>query len=617
MAAGGAAGANGLPMPREKLVPVIVNLLVQRGETAVNEIEKRIAAKQGFQIKGVQVAADLLEEALVLYRKKNDTPSLDAAKAVAAPRSAAAPPTGAASKWVPPEVSASAKASITVAELDDAKPYCATVKVVGENKVAILTKPDVLSTATANHVAAGAEVEVVAKLAPPKDGRVYLRLKSPATPGWICTRSRKDFSKIVIRPLDWQASIEPEETASLVDGLLAAVDEYGIRSDGGSGAALPAWFKATSRGHILSSPSVASASTAAAVTLASGDEFVAEGVYMNPSDGRAYLRLQNGRGWISERMRTNFFKSQVQAIMGPTAKSSVAPPSASLSRSSSDVGQSQSLPATKAWKTALSNLEAPKAAPSMSVGSVGSRKPIVVNRKDEDLPKPVVKSREPALAKGPILYRSDVDMWPEELRPPRPIERSVRTKLRRVYDEFGKRVAEAEKDLKEVQERVDGYARACPAQKEMLQYAETIRKELAKASKDWVQAAKKMLGSEGVDLDTPYTGRVPSAAPSTAARVKPAQVNGDRWYCAMIRAGSSDFDAPAKKADADSPDSPEKAGAALKHFGPLRQRASDATLDLQRMKRQLSSSDLSKVSSGDVPAAAPAKKARMVNVNID
>lgn len=65
-----------------------------------------------------------------------------------------------------------------------------------------------------------------------------------------------------------------------------------------------------------------------------------------------------------------------------------------------------------------------------------------------------------------VVFRSDTELWPPELQPPKPMKRHLRLQLRRLYRDHGCRVKECLEDLKEVKAKAESFTRSCAAQKD-------------------------------------------------------------------------------------------------------------------------------------------------------
>lgn len=94
---------------------------------------------------------------------------------------------------------------------------------------------------TGEYLAGGGVVEAVARFVCPKDGRVYVRLKEPG--GWACTRSRKNFLKVVLTPVGNEAPLEPAKCREPYDSVamrfLPHIDPETMEVVGGSSPSRP------------------------------------------------------------------------------------------------------------------------------------------------------------------------------------------------------------------------------------------------------------------------------------------------------------------------------------------------------------------------------------------
>jgi hypothetical protein len=159
-----------------------------------------------------------------------------------------------------------------------------------------------------------------------------------------------------------------------------------------------------------------------------------------------------------------------------------------------------------------------------------------------------------------VVLRSDVELWPKLLGAPKPIKGEMRNALRRLGRFYFRKVKECEEDLKEVEERVESYARACDAKKTFQSHAEALRKEITKVEQEWKAAIEK---------DIPGLDGLPSRKPPSAAgggTVAPVQVYGQPWHCAVIRTQQDDG---------------EGGKSTVQHFGPLRAENAEAAGDLK------------------------------------
>jgi len=580
---------------REQLVTLIVKLLAQKGDSAVHEVERRAASGEGFVIKGITVESDVLRESLVRFKQQGKGPvvidEVSGTSAVPAGATSSGPSATAPAgvRWTPTASTASL-ASKALIECETAEPFCENIAVIGGNKVAVLPKPNVICRPTGEYLQTGDTAEVIARSVSPRDGRVYLRLKKFC--GWVCTRSRKDFSKVVLASPGSKVPLEPPVCGASFGShavqLLPAVPADSIGA--GAAAVREVRFRAlTGRCQILSAPTFEAGTSTSGTSLQVREVFAADGVFVQPADGRAYLRLRDGRGWVSERSRADFTRPAVEPLVAGGLK--WGPPGVSDDVVEVVDGRPGAGEATVQRRRAI-----------------GGKKVIVVERQEEP-PTDASTTKRPreesssSAGSVAVVYRSDVELWPEELGAPRPLVTAARMKLRRLHGFFGKTVHESEQDLKQVTEHAETFKRACPTQKELHQHADHLRKEVAKAKKEWVKAAKDALAAEGVDVATPIgaLGQGLSRMDPDGTRpvpvegLHPAQVNGDRWYCAVLRtpfgtgSHASSASSPQKENDTMSP-CKERSGRGdppPRHLGPLRQSAQEAAEDLSRMRKVL------------------------------
>eukprot|EP00927_Polykrikos_kofoidii_P054531 TRINITY_DN48941_c0_g1_i1.p1 TRINITY_DN48941_c0_g1~~TRINITY_DN48941_c0_g1_i1.p1 ORF type:complete len:627 (+),score=134.65 TRINITY_DN48941_c0_g1_i1:255-1883(+) len=231
------------------------------------ELQRRVNAGEHLEVRGIRVEVDALAEALKRHRGE-DTAStaLPAATAPittaeAAPAPVAAAPasmvvasttktpnsslavpggtTGRAKRWTPGPASNSLLASRAMMECEKAEAFARAVQVAEGAKIAIFTKPDVLTEHSGEYLNEGEAVEVVARYVCQKDGRVYLRLKRDK-PAWVTTRSRKNLLKIVLIDLqvaEGGGGLEPAKCAepliSAAAKLLPEMDPSTLSPSGG------------------------------------------------------------------------------------------------------------------------------------------------------------------------------------------------------------------------------------------------------------------------------------------------------------------------------------------------------------------------------------------------
>jgi len=223
------AMASNPAMPREKLVELLVSMLQKKGPVMVAELERRVAAGQGLQARGITADAEMLQEALEEFDARqvvvvgkgavevNSPPKRPSAPPVELPKLAGvggavsststATGPGQGARWMPAAPSATLLVARAQMECENAETFMRTLRVVGSVKVGVLTRPDMAADFTGTILTEGDKMEVVARFLNNRDGRVYFRLKSET--GWVSIRSRKEFTKIVLGPLPGEAPIEP------------------------------------------------------------------------------------------------------------------------------------------------------------------------------------------------------------------------------------------------------------------------------------------------------------------------------------------------------------------------------------------------------------------------
>jgi hypothetical protein len=321
------------------------------------------------------------------------------------------------------------------------------------------------------------------------------------------------------------------------------------------------------RSQILSKPTAQFAQMSiCGASLNKGEKFTANAVHVNAAEGRAYLRLLDGRGWVSERLRTNFAKFVVKPCDG--------------SWDSLDLADDDA-PKPK-MQLLQQRLDLLGSGASKDDGSAArSRKVIAVERPkaaDSDATAAAVKAethRERSPPRAASVFRTDEALWPQSLRPVRPLDNAMRCELRRLYKLHGSTVKECQRDVADAEEKANSFGRKCDNEKALRAYAESLRKESAKAERSWTDAVEAALAK-----GTRYESDV---APDNEVRVLPAQVAGRRWFCAVVPTGV----AVATEAGGEAMSPETKAGATtIRHFGPLRRSLDEASADYQQLKRR-------------------------------
>eukprot|EP00440_Ansanella_granifera_P017678 gb/GFBE01019203.1/.p1 GENE.gb/GFBE01019203.1/~~gb/GFBE01019203.1/.p1 ORF type:complete len:579 (+),score=135.15 gb/GFBE01019203.1/:1-1737(+) len=563
-AGGGAVKKPELPS-KERLLFALTKLLGSKGDDYIIEV-KRKAAAGTFEVKGIKISEDMVKEALARARSEQAA----AAKETIAANAAAG------LRWTPSSSSIASLADKAMQECEHAEPYSERIRVTGGNKVAVLPRPDVTSNPTGEYVPADQWTEAVARTVNRKDGRVYVRLRNFT--GWVSTRSRKDFTRTVLEVGEGRPPIEPPAVQVMSRGramrLLAPFSEEGkplMQQSSSVGPPEVRRFRTTIGTPILQKPDLAG--LAPEGRLSAREEFIADGAFLRQSDGRAYLHLKDGRGWVCERAKGDFSRLAVEPC-GPT--DDVA------DDVMEDAGVAQPLRARAGGRKVIM-VERSVEDAAAAADAVG---------KDASLPgSEGTTISEPAPAER--VFRSDGEIWPEELGAPKPIGKDLRVKLRRLYSFYGLKVKECEEDIKELTDKASGFGRACPAQKELLEYAEKLRKELQKVKKEWGAAAK-------ATLDPAKAAEAPPAPAkrSDEGSIMPVQVRGSRWFCATA-AGVVAED--------------ESGGPASRLIGPLRLKKDEAEADLKRMLEAKKAPDAlkRKEATKESESLPPAKRGRL------
>jgi hypothetical protein len=210
------------------------------------------------------------------------------------------------------------------------------------------------------------------------------------------------------------------------------------------------------------------------------------------------------------------------------------------------------------------HLEEGDAKARLKSATEGNAKILVVDRKvTEKQAETVIKSaparsRESSLLKeGPLVLRSDSELWPKSLGDPRPITMETRRALQKLAKYYGRKVLECEKDLQEVGIRMKSSSNAGPNRKLLETHSEAVKKELDSLRKKWIDLVEK------VTANVPAPEKPARLASKVQAHVAPVQVLGETWHCATLVAAE---------------DSDEEW-----YLGPLRCEANKANEDLQLM----------------------------------
>jgi len=407
---------------REKLIRLMVGMLTKKGPAMAAQLHKRVENGMALEIQGIKVEVDALEEALAQYEdnlapEKPVAPEA-AAKPVTSSASSWTPAASSSSRWNPGPSSTSLLSARALMECEQAETFNRSVRVVEDEVATVYSKPDVLTAPTGEELTGRTVVDVVARFACQRDGRVYLRLKRD-TGAWISTRSSEVLGVEVLEPLSGESNIEPPkfgeplqsrclrmlpelDLSSLTpskgevvaptdlkdvgdddggvgvgcgedefdegDSVVADEDDYDVVVDhdaeegeeeakemesaegasevpdeenaceegasevfdeenvgeegqgqeetGGSAASTAAYAASVKRPRmfkvvagrcpVLSAPNARELmGSGNKVWLKMNDQFWADAAVFVPSEGRAYVRVRSGNGWIAERSRTD------------------------------------------------------------------------------------------------------------------------------------------------------------------------------------------------------------------------------------------------------------------------------------------------------------------------
>lgn len=514
------------PVSREKILHALASLMANKDAAYVAGVRSR-AAKGNLQIKGESITAEIVDEALTRLPKTEEKAKV----------AEAAPAAGA--RWTPSSASIASIVSKALMECEDAEQYMERVRVVGDAKVAVLPKPDVNTTPTGEFLCSEEWADTVARMVNRKDGRVYVRLRNFS--GWVSSRSRNDYNKVVLDVEEGKAPLEPGTAQVIATSramrLLPHMTQEGYQVSNASGTKVRR-FRTTVITPILQTADCSAANVA---KLQPKEEFLSDGAFLRAADGRAYLHLKDGKGWICERTKSDFSKLAIEPC-----------------------GSAEDL---------VEEIEEPGVPQPARARAGGKKKVFLLEHAEvtevETVAHDAAQPGADAEAAPPeVVFRSDAEIWPEEYHPPKPIGRTTRLALRRLFVCHGKKVKECEEDLKEVTAKAATFGRACPAQKELLQYAEDLKKEMQKAKKEWSAAVKKELSGSAALSPGGHSPAKSDASKSAGARqgsVMPVQVRGGRWFCAMLGSlGGGDE-------------------GGNRQCGPLRPTEQEASEDLQQM----------------------------------
>jgi len=590
------------PKPsRDTILALIVKLIQAKGPAMEQQIKERVKTGQKFNVKGCEVDSGLLSEALKQVHKKaaatTSTPSAALGQGnsgvpgrpATAGTGATAPPAtmNTTSRWTASAPSAAALAQKALQECETAEPFVRKVRNISQDKVAIFTKPNIFSHAIGEHIGPGEVVDVIARCSRVQDGRTYLRLRR--SEGWVSTRAHQDIWKMILVEAESRSPVEPigssttfqsraAQVLSRIDASGSGVDTDGRPLQGVPALNQPRTFRvAGGRGQsILSHPSV-SASTCG--TLQAWDEFQADAVCVVHMEGRAYLRIQGNRGWMCERTRSDISRYAVEPVGFSVPHDDHRPTRPAVPRKMIGLsGDHSARPHhTKTSVIERTTLEQDGESIKAAVAAAAKPSPRCTPLKDEC-----------------VVLRSDKELWPKQLGEPRPIKHEMRVALRRASRVYFRKVKECEDDLKEVEERVASFARACDGKKILQGHADALRKEITKIEEEWKAAIEKdIAGLDALPL-------AKKSRKSGSGIVAPVQVLGEAWHCAMIRTEQISNDS---------------GKTFVQHFGPLRAEAAVASEDLKALSEAVSKRAASGIIDEDSPTMKKSKRAASGSVD--
>lgn len=332
-----AGNQGGKPGQGELLLNLMVKLLRDKGQPAVAQLQQKIKSGEGLVVKGVKVDIDIMKQALNEVGAGAAKPPTQqsslfgrAGTIVASVQKPAAGSSGASTgaRWCAGPPSAIALAQKAIQECETAEPFARKVANVSDNRIVILTKPNVLSHPTGEFLAPREVAEVIARCARVQDGRTYLRLKRSS--GWVSTRSCRDIWKLVLKSADDDSTLEPTGCPTSFESraaqVLQRVDQEGRRLDSEGneiigGRVVTQEIRSFRAVGMRSLPVFVQPSSAAAKSgnIQGREEFVANAVCLVAEDGRAYLRLQDGTGWVCERSQNDFSRYAIEPADHPSS----------------------------------------------------------------------------------------------------------------------------------------------------------------------------------------------------------------------------------------------------------------------------------------------------------
>lgn len=157
-----------------------------------------------------------------------------------------------------------------------------------------------------------------------------------------------------------------------------------------------------------------------------------------------------------------------------------------------------------------------------------------------------------------ILLPSDEELWPAALGPPLLLNQSQRIVFRQIFCHFSARIADVQQDLDKISAFLQSCEHKCKLRDTLCAQQTMLAAENLKARQEWEACVKAELAK----------GVFPVAPPSQADLdgVVPVQVRGERWFSSIIKASLADLD-----------------DGRTHLMGPLRKNLAEARDDLSRM----------------------------------
>lgn len=167
-----------------------------------------------------------------------------------------------------------------------------------------------------------------------------------------------------------------------------------------------------------------------------------------------------------------------------------------------------------------------------------------------------------------VLLPSDEELWPTSLQPAHHLTQAQRVALRRIFCNFSDRIEEVQQDLGEANALIHKYKQKCKTKEALIAQSRKLTQEAAKLHEEWETCVKAELAKRVL----------PSPAPSESNLdgVVPIQVRAERWFSATIETKANLQNVDAGRSQV---------------LGPLRKSLADAKDDLCRMKRAVGSTN--------------------------